>query len=258
MILNRRRSIADQIYDELRRMVVQLDLQPGQALSEKTTADFFKVSRTPVREAILRLADHGLVTVAPQFGTFIAAIDPDEVRQAQFMREHLEVAIALRLCGMDDLDLSPARDLVIQQNAVASSGDFARFTGLDDQMHAWLFDTAGMGRLWSAIHVKKAHLDRIRFLHVPEPGKIRQVAEQHVAILDAIAARDQATTEARMREHTSGSVKYLETLLVERPELFDAPRHSRARPGAVEGSAPPSPTGPLSGGADVGLVGGRD
>ena len=89
-------------------------------------------------------------------------------------------------------------------------------------MHAWLFDTAGMGRLWSAIHVKKAHLDRIRFLHVPEPGKIRQVAEQHVAILDAIAAGDRATTEARVREHTSGSVLYLETLLVERPELFDS------------------------------------
>ena len=120
----------------------------------------------------------------------------------------------------------------------ASTGDFARFTVLDDQMHAWLFDTAGMGRLWSAIHVKKAHLDRIRFLHVPEPGKIRQVAEQHVAILDAIAAGDRATTEVRVREHTSGSVLYLETLPVERPELFDSLRLSRAKPGTTEGSAP--------------------
>ena len=131
MNLDRRRSIADQIYDELRRKVVQLDLKPGQALSEKTTAELFKVSRTPVREAILRLADHGLVTVAPQFGTFIAAIDPDEVRQAQFMREHLEVAIALRLCGMDDVDLTPARELVTQQEALAAAGDFAGFTVLD-------------------------------------------------------------------------------------------------------------------------------
>lgn len=237
MILDRRRSIADQIYDELRRMVVQLDLPPGHALSEKTTAELFNVSRTPVREAILRLADHGLVTVAPQFGTFIAAIDPDEVRQAQFMREHLEVAIAMRLCDMDGLDLSPARDLIVQQNAVASSGDFARFTVLDDQMHAWLFDKAGMGRLWSAIHVKKAHLDRIRFLHVPEPGKIKQVAEQHVAILDAIGAADRATTEARVREHTSGSVVYLETLLVERPELFETPRLSRPKRGTTVGLA---------------------
>ena len=63
----------------------------------------------------------------------------------------------------------------------------------------------------------------------PEPGKIRQVAEQHVAILDAIEAGDRAATEARVREHTSGSVVYLETLLVERPELFDTPAPQPAR-----------------------------
>ncbi len=232
MQLDRRRSIADQIYDELRRMVVQLELEPGAALSEKSMAELFKVSRTPVREAILRLADHGLVTVAPQFGTFIAAIDPDEVRQAQFMRENLEVAIALRLCTTGKRDMATARDLVAEQRTVAGSGNFARFTVLDDRMHAWLFDQAGMGRLWSAIHVKKAHLDRIRFLHVPEPGKIAQVVEQHEAILEAIEAGDRKATERNVREHTSGSLRYLETLLVERPELFDRPRPSRARPAA--------------------------
>lgn len=236
MQLDRRRSIADQIYDELRRMVVQLELKPGQALSEKSVADLFRVSRTPVREAILRLADHGLVTVAPQFGTFIAAIDPDEVRQAQFMRENLEVAIALRVCAMRERDMTPARDLVAEQKTVAASGNFARFTGLDDRMHAWLFEKAGMGRLWSAIHVKKAHLDRIRFLHVPEPGKIAQVVGQHEAILESIEAGDRKATERRVREHTSGSVLYLETLLVERPELFDRPRPSRARAAASAAS----------------------
>ncbi|MCB1502749.1 MAG: GntR family transcriptional regulator [Bauldia sp.] len=237
MILDRRRSISDQIYDELRRMVVQLELKPGQPLSEKLIADRFKVSRTPVREAMLRLADHGLVTVAPQFGTFIAAIDPDEVRQAQFMRTNLEVAIALRLCERGNVDLSPARSLVAQQQSILSTSDFAAFTVLDDQMHAWLFETAGMGKLWSAIHVKKAHLDRIRFLHVPEPGKIAEVAAQHVGILDAIAAGDRARTEARVREHTSGSVVYLDKLLAERPELFDMPRLSRSRSGAGQADA---------------------
>lgn len=230
MNLDRRRSIADQIYEELRRMVVQLELKPGQPLSEKAMADHFRVSRTPVREAILRLADHALVTVAPQFGTFIAAIDPDEVRQAQFMREHLETAIALRLCDRRGLDLSPARQMIVQQRAVLTTRTYADFTGLDDQMHAWLFDLAGLGKLWSAIHVKKAHLDRIRFLHVPEPGKVLQVAEQHEAILDAIAAGDREATRDAVHVHTSGSLVYLDKLLVDRPELFARPRLSRMRP----------------------------
>ena len=238
MNLDRRRSIADQIYEALRRMIVQLELKPGHALSEKATAEQFKVSRTPVREAVLRLAEHGLVTVAPQFGTFVAAIDPDEVRQAHFMRAHLEVAVALRLCGTRGIDLQPARDLVAAQRAIAPTNDFARFTLLDDGMHAWLFEAAGMSKVWGAIHSRKAHLDRVRFLQVPEPGKVIDVTEQHAGILSAIAAGERRTTEARVREHVSGALIYMERLLADRPELFAAVRHSRARPGIP--NAPPS------------------
>jgi DNA-binding GntR family transcriptional regulator len=232
MHLDRRRSIADQIYDELRRMIVQFELKPGEILSEKATAELFNVSRTPVREALMRLAEHGLVTVAPQFGTFVAAIDPDEVRQAQFMREQLEVAVALRLCGTEGLDLSPARNLITQQRAALPAGDFAGFTGLDDALHAWLFNTAGMDRLWGAIHAKKAHLDRVRFLHVPEPGKTTRVTEQHTGIIDAIEAGDKGLTEERVRKHMAGSLKYLAKLMNERPDLFEPHRFSRSRPGA--------------------------
>jgi DNA-binding GntR family transcriptional regulator len=238
MNLDRRRSIADQVYDELRRMIVQFELKPGEILSEKATAELFRVSRTPVREALMRLSEHGLVTVAPQFGTFVAAIDPDEVRQAQFMREHLEVAVAVRLSGARGLDLSPARNLVTQQKAVLPTGNFATFTALDDAMHAWMFKAAGMDRLWAAIHAKKAHLDRIRFLHVPQPGKTELVTEQHTGILDAIHAGDRRLTEKRVREHTSGALVYLEELMEKRPELFERPRLSRSRP-QVEPSPPP-------------------
>jgi FCD domain len=144
--------------------------------------------------------------------------------------------------GAQRQEIGERGNLIVQKNAVAAVGDFAGFTGLDDHMHAWLFNRAGMGRLWSAIYVKKAHLDRICFLHVPEPGKIKQVAEQHVAILDAIEAGDRTATETRVREHTSGSVLYLDTLLVERPELFDSPRLSRPKQGGTAGSG--SPAGP--------------
>lgn len=237
MNLDRRRSIADQVYDELRRMIVQFELKPGEILSEKATAELFRVSRTPVREALMRLSEHGLVTVAPQFGTFVAAIDPDEVRQAQFMREHLEVAVAVRLSGIRSLDLTQARNLVNQQRAVLPAGNFAAFTQLDDAMHAWMFKAAGMDRLWSAIHAKKAHLDRIRFLHVPQPGKTELVTEQHTGILDAIEAGDRRLTEKRVREHTSGALVYLQQLMNTRPDLFERPRLSRSRPAAA---APPA------------------
>ena len=192
----------------------------------------------------MRLAEHGMVTVAPQFGTFVAAIDPDEVRQAQFMREHLEVAVARRLCGVADLDLTPAWELVRRQRAMVPTTDVVGFTALDDAMHAWLFAAAGMDRVWAAIHAKKAHLDRVRFLHVPEPGKSEEVAEQHTRILEAIAAGDRDRTERNVREHVSGSLVYLERLMVDRPELFERPKLSRVRAVAEEeGAAGSAPAG---------------
>lgn len=229
MTLDRRRSIADQIYEELRRRIVQLELKPGEALSEQAIGAGFQVSRTPVREAVARLAEHGLLSIAPQFGTFVAGIDPDEVRQAQFMRENLEVPVALRLCARGPFDLGAQRALVARQREFLARGDYAGFVPLDDALHASLFALAGVGQLWGIIHAKKAHLDRIRFLQVPEPGKIERIGEQHVAILDAIEAGDAELAERLVRAHTSGALQSLERLLQERPELFETARRQRPR-----------------------------
>src|SRR5687768_10680308 len=86
-LLDRRRSVADQIYEALRHMIVTLELAPGEPIPETEVSTRFSVSRTPVRESLLRLTNEGLVVVVPQFGTFVAPIDVDAVRQVQFMRQ---------------------------------------------------------------------------------------------------------------------------------------------------------------------------
>lgn len=70
-VLPRKKSRASEIYDALRTLIVTLELPPKEVLQEKDLCDRFDVSRTPLREALLRLADHGLVTIAPQHGTFV-------------------------------------------------------------------------------------------------------------------------------------------------------------------------------------------
>lgn len=236
--LDRRRSIADQIYETLRRMIVSLELGPSAPVSEAEISLRFAVSRTPVREALLRLASEGLVVIVPQFGTFVAAIDPDSVRQTQFLREHLEVAVSLKLCAMPGVDLSAARALIQQQEAVARAHGYAEFIPLDDRFHQTLFEAAGVGQVWSVIQAKKAHLDRIRILHTPEPGKLDEVIAQHRVMLEAILAGDRAGAEAVCRRHTSGVLHYLAHLQATRAELFEPVRLSRQRKSQAAAPAP--------------------
>jgi len=230
--INRRRSRADDIHDELRRMIVTLELAPREVLSEKYLCDLFVVSRTPVREAILRLAEHGLVEVAPQHGTFVSGINPRAVRQAHFLRESLEIPVLRRLCAIPHVNLDTARALVLQQHVLAARNEFAAFLPLDDAFHESLFQIADLKEIWGIIHGRKAHLDRIRFLQAPQPGKLTTLVEQHEAILDAIVEGAHLRVEEMIRSHVSGAVAFMEDLLVMQPDLFDVdisrPRRMRS------------------------------
>ena len=106
------------VYETLRRKVLTLELPPGAALSENELAAALGVSRTPVRESLILLADEGLVQVFPQVGTFVSRVDPDRVRDAQFLREAVELA------ALDDVppDLDAARRRRAARPTSTSSG----------------------------------------------------------------------------------------------------------------------------------------
>jgi len=231
----RRRSFADEIYDEMRRMIVTLEVQPGELLLEKELSSRFAVSRTPVREATLRLFEHGLVEIAPQHATFVAGINPDAVRQAQFLRENLEAPVVRRLCAGGPIDLARQRALVDEHRIILDRADYAASVPVDDRFHESLFGAAGMGPLWGVIQARKAHLDRIRFLQTPEPGKLQLIVEQHEEILAAIEAQDPDCGERAVRSHVSQVLLALDRLLAERPELSAqrASRRSRTRHATV-------------------------
>ena len=92
MTTPRQGSNRERVYAELRRRIVTLDWPPGASLSENELAAQLSVSRTPVRESLILLADEGLVQIFPKLGSFVARIDPERVADAQFVREAIELA----------------------------------------------------------------------------------------------------------------------------------------------------------------------
>lgn len=227
----RRRSRADVVHDALRHLIVTMELAPGQPVQEKELCERFGVSRTPLREALLRLAEHGLVTVAPQHGTFVAGISPRAVRQAHFLRENLEIPVIRRLALTKGADLTPAREILVAQKIAAARNDQAEFILLDDRFHEALFAAADLPELWSVIHARKGHLDRIRFIQGTARGSVEVPLQQHEQILSAVAENSPDRAARLLAEHVAGSLVFLDRHLRERPEMFladDARLGSRA------------------------------
>lgn len=188
---SREASVRGQVYRLLLRDIVHCEVKPGQSLSEKEVAVSLGVSRTPVREAFLQLASDGLIGISPQRGTTVAKISTRQVREAQFTREVLEravLAVASRNAapqGWDGLDAA----LFVQRQA-AGNADYAGFYDADELFHAELARLsgfAGAGRLAGGARV---HLNRVRWLSLPEFHRIGTAIAEHEEIASAVRAGD--------------------------------------------------------------------
>jgi DNA-binding GntR family transcriptional regulator len=221
------RPIWAQVHERLRDLIASMRLAPGLALSEKTLAAELRVSRTPVREALIRLSEEGLVDIYPQFGSFVAPIRMSAVMHAQFVRSALECAVARAAAERGDVtSIDLVERVIVEQDRAARASDDAAFFELDERMHEALAAAAGQGLVWSTVQQAKIHLDRIRRLLLPSDLKVRHLVGEHRRILDAIKAGDAAAAVEAMRLHLEGLQAGLKDLSRQHPDLF-AERHER-------------------------------
>lgn len=217
----RRRGAAGAAYGWLRNAILSGQLRPGQALSENEVAQRLGVSRTPVREAIIRLESEGLLAVRPQVGTTVAPIDVDVVADVQFLREAIECrTVALAAQHPSAADAVELRAQLAEQGEVAARGDHAAFVPLDDRMHQKLVAMAGRPRVWHAIEDAKAQLDRVRFLSLEDPAWLATIHRQHAQIVDRVLAADADGAVAAMSNHLRAVFASIATIARSNPEFF--------------------------------------
>ncbi|GAB2879875.1 GntR family transcriptional regulator [Streptomyces mayteni] len=215
---NRRRTSRRTIYTRLRQMVLTLELPPGAALSENELAASLGVSRTPVRESLILLAQEGLVQVFPKIGSFVSRVDMAQVADAQFLREAVELA------SLDDLPAELDAGLVaelrenLERQRRAGLG-LAEFFDLDEAFHQGLLRLSGHGSAWTTVAAAKGHLDRARRLGLHETAPA-VFTDQHGEIMDAVLAGDTASARAAMRTHLRAVFHDIESIRAHSPELF--------------------------------------
>ena len=191
LLAERRNTISARVYDRLREAIVTSEFKPGTRISEADLAETLSVSRTPVREAFVRLFEEGLIEISPQTGTRVSLINPERVRQAVFVRTSIECT-ALRLHTqtpterqIGDLGLS-----IEAQERGIEDGDFVQMYTQDMRFHAQLLAAFGQPLAWNACQFVSADMMRIGFLIGLDARHLHQIVHEHQGILAEVVKGD--------------------------------------------------------------------
>ena len=215
-------TAAARIYSDLRAELVSLQRHPGEAVSEAEIALSYGVSRTPVREAILKLSDEGLLEIFPQSGIFVSRIPLAALPEAIVIRKALEATTAQmaaqRATASQILNL---HSILERQREADAAGDSDAFHQADEAFHATIAELAGYPGIWTLIQQVKVHVDRYRRLTLPQVGRIGRAIGEHEAILDAIEAHDPNAARGAMELHLERLLADISATQSINPEFFD-------------------------------------
>ncbi len=217
------RSASSQIYDFIRDSIVNMEYEPGQMIPEAALAEQFGVSRTPVREALIKLSYIGFVEVRPQRGTYVSLLSMNKILEARFIREALELAVVQEAAALADADLIRECESIIErQKEAAERNDSMSFQKLDDLFHQTLANSTGYDRVGLLIDSEKAHMDRVRCLSLHIRGQYHRVLDQHQSILDALKSHSPEQARHAMATHMQDVYKALTVIPRQHPEYFES------------------------------------
>ena len=215
-------SLGQRVYQTLREAILSLAYRPGEIIRKPEICDALGVSRSPVADAVARLAAEGLVDVVPQAGTFVARFSMEEIREGAFLREAIEVAAIERVAETITEDqLTQLRRNITVQAALIADGDVPGFYQTDAAMHELILSFTGFRKLAQVSETAWLHVNRARQLILPVPGRITATLDEHRAILAALESRDPDAARLATRAHLRQLITYLEPLERDRPDLFD-------------------------------------
>jgi DNA-binding GntR family transcriptional regulator len=221
--LDRTRQATPQVLEQLRDAILSLDLVPGTVLARQELADHFGVSQTPVREALLRLSEEGLVDVFPQHATLVSRIDIAAARQAHFLRRSIELELVHQLALEAPAGLvEQMKATIAQQAALSAAQRYGDFVGADRAFHRLMYEAGGVPDLWEMVSRVSGHVDRLRRLHLPTAGKTEAILRDHRAIVRGIEAKDPAAAQAALRKHLSGTLSAVDEICRQYPDYVAA------------------------------------
>ncbi|KGP91001.1 GntR family transcriptional regulator [Pontibacillus chungwhensis BH030062] len=194
--MSEKKSMIDRVHQSLKEAILYRKIAPGTQLVEKTIAEQLSVSRTPIRHAMIRLEQEGLVTIVPNRGAFVVQPTVEEIRQAFVMRKELEsTAARLAIDEITDEDLEVMRELVSSEKETYESADILRYIHVNKSFHMYLAQKTGntflqdyMERILDQMNVYLVLYDVFYDADSSMEGSTRFVEHEH--IIEALSNRN--------------------------------------------------------------------
>ncbi len=215
-----RGSVTVDVTNTLRHAIVTLALPPGAVLDKSAICSQLGVSRFPVSEALARLAEEGLVDIAPQRGSTVSLVRIADVREYMLIRKGLESEALRVLIGKHDAEVIAALHAnMATQREAAARDDAETFHQIDVGFHDIIFRTMRLSKVKSIIDRARANLDRARRLIIT-PRRLALTIAEHQAIFDGILAADAPQAIAAIRAHIDAVMVELFAFAAQHPDLF--------------------------------------
>ncbi len=210
------RLSAHEIYARLKAMILDFELYPGSRITEMELADYFKVSRTPVREALQRLESEGSVVIRPKQGCFVREIDMSEITQYYDVRLTLEsMAIDLACQHMSDEDIRALMARWDPQTRPGMTDNVEKMVAREEGFHIDVAIGGGNTVLVNYLQDINNRIRIIRRLDFTSSTRIDATYEEHHAIAEAIFQRDAQRGKQLIREHIAASEEFAKSLTLD-------------------------------------------
>lgn len=198
--------IRTSVYERIRSEILACALRPGTQLQEKDLAERYDVSKSPVRDALLRLQEQRLIEVLPRKGYRVKPVSVADARELYEMRLIYERACVARLIDAAPEAVIAALDAF---RAATRTDDLAAWMAYNREFHLAIAEGCGNSRLARATREVIEQFDRLTYMSVTasEQVQLSDFVDEHVAIIEAIRRRDKRQAGALVREHVESSRK---------------------------------------------------
>ena len=210
-------SLSEQAYRQLRPMIVRLDFAPGEVLREEDLRELLGIGRTPIREALQRLAREHFVTVIPRRGMFVSGIDVSELSMLFETRTVLEPYAARLAAARGTGSHWDAMRSALDDTA-AAVGDTEKLMTIDRRCHEIMWQAADNRFLLDTLDMLYAQSDRLWHLYLAEVSDTGEAVAEHIEILDALRSGEGSRSSELMEAHVRAFDKQVRIAVTERLE----------------------------------------
>lgn len=208
-------------YSILRKNIIELRMKPGTIVSIRDLCEHFHVSRSPMRDALIRLGEEGLVDLLPQRGIMISKIDIHRVEEERFLRVSVErnvMQMFMKQHTPNDVVFLEAS--IVKQKRSMQAKDYRAMIALDDEFHRYFYQVAGKTLCADVIWKASGHYSRVRLLTCVSQDISQEVTNQHSEFIEAINSGDTNRLLAVFDHHLGRLDEEMKEFGVKYPDLF--------------------------------------